>query len=72
MNKKLIITALLALSALAGHGQTQPTTDLLGSWSGKLKVGSTSLTIVLHFEQADGYVKASLDSPDQSIVIAQL
>ena len=72
VNKKLIITALLALSALAGHGQTQPTTDLLGSWSGKLKVGSTSLTIVLHFEQADGYVKASLDSPDQSIVIAQL
>ena len=25
-----------------------------------------SLTIVLHLEQADGYVKASLDSPDQS------
>ncbi len=64
-NKKIIITALLALVALAGHGQVQPTIDMLGSWSGKIKVGATSLTIVLHLEQADGYVKVSLDSPDQ-------
>ena len=43
----------------------KPTTDLLGSWSGKLKVGTASITIVVHFEQADGYVAVSLDSPDQ-------
>jgi pimeloyl-ACP methyl ester carboxylesterase len=42
-----------------------PTTALLGSWSGKLNVGAMSLTLVLHLEQADGYVKVSLDSPDQ-------
>ena len=63
--KKTIITILLTVVALTGSAQVQPTTALLGSWSGKLKIGSMSLTIVLHLEQADGYVKASLDSPDQ-------
>ena len=63
--KKTIITALLALIVLTGAAQVQPTTALLGSWSGKLKVGVMSLTIVLHLEQADGYVALSLDSPDQ-------
>ena len=63
--KKTIITALLALVVLTGAAQVQPTTALLGSWSGKLKVGVMSLTIVLHLEQADGYVAVSLDSPDQ-------
>ena len=63
--KKSIITTLLALVALTGQAQVSSTTALLGSWSGKLKVGAMSLTIVLHLEQADGYIKASLDSPDQ-------
>ncbi|MBE6261164.1 MAG: alpha/beta hydrolase [Prevotella sp.] len=63
--KKSIITLLTALFALTCQGQVQPTTALEGSWSGKLKVGAMSLTLVLHLEQADGYVKASLDSPDQ-------
>lgn len=48
-----------------GQSQVQSTTALLGSWSGKLNVGTVSLTLVLHLEQADGYVKVSLDSPDQ-------
>lgn len=47
------------------HAQVNTTTALLGLWSGKLKVGAMSLTLVLHLEQADGYVKVSLDSPDQ-------
>lgn len=63
--KKSIITILFVLITLTGSAQVQPTTTLLGSWSGKLKVGAVSLTIVLHLEQADGYVKASFDSPDQ-------
>ena len=63
--KKSIITTLLVLVALTGQAQVSPTTALLGSWSGKLKVGAASLTIVLHLEQADGFVKVSLDSPDQ-------
>ena len=63
--KKTIITLLLALGIGAGQAQVNPTTPLLGSWSGKLKAGVTSLTIVLHLEQADGNVKVSLDSPDQ-------
>lgn len=63
--KKTIITLLTALFVLSAHAQVNPTTALEGSWSGKLKVGAISLTLVLHLEQADGYVKASLDSPDQ-------
>lgn len=63
--KKSIIIILFALVTLTGQAQINSTTALLGSWSGKLKVGAMSLTIVLHLEQADGYVKVSLDSPDQ-------
>ena len=63
--KKSIILVLFALVAMTGLAQVNPTTTLLGSWSGKLKIGTMSLTIVLHLEQADGYVKVSLDSPDQ-------
>ena len=63
--KKSIILVLFALVAMTGRAQVNPTTTLLGSWSGKLKIGTMSLTIVLHLEQADDYVKVSLDSPDQ-------
>jgi len=63
--KKIFITLLTALVVMTGQAQVNPTTALKGSWSGKLKVGAMSLTLVLHLEQADGYVKASLDSPDQ-------
>lgn len=63
---KKYILSFFAFVALTCQAQVQPTTALEGSWSGKLKVGTMSLTIVLHLEQADGYVKASLDSPDQS------
>ena len=63
--KNYILTLLFALVALTGQAQVNPTTALLGSWSGKLKVGAMSLTLVLHLEQAEGYVVATLDSPDQ-------
>lgn len=63
--KKTIITLLTALAAMTGQAQVNPTTALAGSWSGKLKAGVTSLTLVLHLEQADGYVTVTLDSPDQ-------
>ena len=63
--KKHYITILLVLVTLTGWAQVNPTTALLGSWSGKLNVGAASLTLVLHLEQGDGYVTASFDSPDQ-------
>ena len=71
MNKKLIIIFVLTLATVTewaqekAESQVNPTTALLGSWSGKLNVGAISLTLVLNLEKADGYVKASLDSPDQ-------
>jgi len=63
MDKRHIFIVLLALITTIGWAQVQP--KLLGSWSGKLDVGSISLTVVLHLEPADGDVKVSLDSPDQ-------
>ena len=62
---RLCLTLLLAFITITGQSQVQPTTALEGTWSGKLKIGISSLTVVLHLEQSDGFVKASLDSPDQ-------
>ena len=66
MNKKFIISLLLAFFAMMGRAQVQPTTELIGSWSGKLDLGVIKLTLVLHLEQANGYVVVTLDSPDQN------
>ena len=65
--KKIVFIALLTLVALTGKAQVQPTTALQGSWLGKLNVGAMSLTIVLHLDQADGYVLVTMDSPDQGV-----
>lgn len=65
MNNKSILTIFLLLASFAVRAQVQPTTELVGSWSGKLEVGVMSLTLVLNVEQADGYVIVTFDSPDQ-------
>jgi len=67
MKKKAFIMAWLAIVALSGRAQAQPTSRLLGTWSGKLNVMGTSLSLVLHLEQTDGDVVATLDSPDQGV-----
>ena len=67
MNKKDFTLILLVFITMAGLAQVQTTTALVGSWSGKLEAGQMSLTIVFHLEQADGYVKVTMDSPDQSV-----
>lgn len=36
-----------------------------GSWQGQLQVGAASLRLVLHLNEADGTLRATLDSPDQ-------
>lgn len=63
--KKMALTIVLVAVAMAAAAQLEPAPALLGPWSGKLNVGSAALTLVLHIEQADGQVKAVLDSPDQ-------
>ena len=61
--KKIILFLILAVAnALAATAQT----DLLGSWTGKLDLGVAKLTLVFHLKQADGRVKVTMDSPDQS------
>ena len=61
--KKSLLTIILAVaSTLTATAQA----DLLGSWTGKLDLGVAKLTLVLHLKQADGRVKVTMDSPDQS------
>lgn len=63
--KRNFLSLFLLLAAVTIHAQVQPTTALLGSWTGKLNVGAVSLTLVLNLEQKDGFVAITLDSPDQ-------
>ena len=65
--KRNLLIALLAAVAMTSWAQVNPTSALVGSWSGKLDVGSMTLTIVLKLEQADGYVKVTMDSPDHAV-----
>ena len=61
--KKSLLTIILAVaSTLTATAQA----DLIGSWTGKLDLGVAKLTLVLHLKQADGRVKVTMDSPDQS------
>lgn len=61
--KKLYL--LLFLFCTSVHIMAQDAANILGSWTGKLDLGQMSLTVVLNFEQADGDVVCTLDSPDQ-------
>ena len=64
--KKPLLLSLFALLTLTGAAQVINSSDvLIGAWSGKLKVGPTELTLVLHIKQGDGFLECSLDSPDQ-------
>ena len=64
--KKQILCILFAFCSMIATAQVANTApSLIGAWSGKLKLGAASLTLVFHFEQADGYMICSLDSPDQ-------
>lgn len=63
--KKNILSLFMLFVTVTMHAQVQPTTALIGSWTGKLNVSAVSLTLVLNFEQKDGYVTVTLDSPDQ-------
>ena len=64
--KKLSTLILMALLVIPGVAQVVNTSEVLvGSWTGKLKVGANALTLVLNIKQADGYLECTLDSPDQ-------
>ena len=64
LRTRCLITTLLMMLAAPAVAQEA----LLGSWTGKLNImGLQQLTLVLHLQQAEGEVKATLDSPDQSV-----
>ncbi len=65
--KKFFIMILLGCLCLPGVSQVaNEAPALIGSWTGKLKAGTMSLTLVFNFSQADGYVVCTFDSPDQN------
>ena len=64
--KKRFLLSLFALLTLTGVAQVINASDvLIGTWTGKLKVGANALTLVLNVEQGEGYLICTLDSPDQ-------
>ncbi len=63
--RKFLVFMVFVIVSSSGMAQVQPTTELLGAWTGKLNLGAVSLTLVLHLEQNDGFVAVSIDSPDQ-------
>lgn len=52
--KKIIVSALIALTAMCAYAQE-------GAWSGELDIQGTKLPLVFHFD-ADG---CTMDSPSQ-------
>lgn len=58
---------LIILAAMLPFSRTiLAQTSLEGSWSGDLKAGQTSITLVLNFVKGeDGELSCTLDSPDQ-------
>jgi len=67
MKRRNIFVMLFALMtfAVAQAQVANTTTALLGAWTGKLDLGTAKLTQVFHFEQKDGFVACTMDSPDQ-------
>ena len=66
--RHFILSLFLILSSLSAVAQqVNNTTQLVGSWIGKLSFGSRELNIGLNIEQQEGYVVCSLDSPDQGV-----
>ena len=62
MKKNILFLILALANALTATAQD----ELIGSWTGKLDLGVAKLTLVFHLKQADGRVKVTMDSPDQS------
>ena len=58
--KRLFCAALVALMSLITVAQ-----DFSGDWKGNIQVQTYSIPIVLHIQQNDEGMTASLDSPQQ-------
>lgn len=59
--KTLAKTLLLLLMSFVLYGQ-----DLTGQWKGTLHIQGTQLRIVLHVNEVNDQLDATLDSPDQN------
>lgn len=66
LHKLCIFFMTWALCAVTGYGQTQAST-VVGEWQGTLSAGGAELTIVIHLEQTETGLSATIDSPDQGV-----
>ena len=59
---KILIWMVAFLLAMPVEAQQKKVpSQIMGSWSGKLNVGISSLTVVIHLEEVDGDVKVTMD-----------
>jgi pimeloyl-ACP methyl ester carboxylesterase len=61
------IFLLLFLQLMIFHLSAQQYEDILSSWKGKLDLGTVSMQIAIHISLEGDHLKATMDSPDQSI-----
>lgn len=67
MRRIFTISSLLAL-LLCFSTSAMAQAPILGSWEGKLKVSNAfALTVVLHIQDGEGQLNATMDSPDQGV-----
>lgn len=60
--KIICIFLFFIVSSISLLAQSQ---DFLGSWEGKLAVGTMNLRLIFHIQENDSVLSASFDSPDQ-------
>ena len=60
LKKRLLMVAMLVLCSAVVYGQ-----DFIGDWKGNIQVQSFSIPVVLHIQQDEQGLTATLDSPDQ-------
>lgn len=60
ITSKIIFTILATILSLVAHSQ-----EIVGSWSGQLKVQSMQLQLIFHIAKSDNGYTATMDSPDQ-------
>ena len=59
---------LILLLVFVGTVLTVKAQNITGSWSGKLKAGNNTLTVVFNMKKSDGILKSTMDSPDQGVM----
>jgi len=66
--RRSVVFAMLLLAVFALNGAAAADQGLSGSWEGAIQIMGQELKIIVHFSEADGALKATLDIPQQMAV----